>query len=284
MIKFLILFIILSTSLLSVSACDVPPYDQAKMRALFPQGEFPMSQSSTAEGREMHFVSTAKDSKSTRPLIAFVHGAPGDWSAFAAYLADEDLRAKADMISVDRLGYGLSEKGKWEESLPRQARLLQEAVAQYPKADPVILVGHSFGGPVLARYGIDYPQNADHLIMLAASVDPDLEKTKWFQIIADWWWVEWLVPSPLNVANQEILPLKSELADMSPLWDKITAETVVIQGQDDVLVPPGNAAFIAEKLPKAQIIYLDNQGHFLPWEQYDLVKSTILKSIANTKK
>jgi len=140
----------------------------------------------------------------------------------------------------------------------------------------VILVGHSFGGPVIARYAMDYPDTIDHLLILAGSVDPDLEFTKWFQVVANWKWVRPIIPSALDVTNQEILALKNELEIMLPLWTNITADVTVIQGKKDNLVPHENAAFIKQKLPNAKIIYLENQNHFIPWNEYQLVKCALL--------
>ena len=228
-----------------------------------------------ASGRKMHFVATQKPNRAQYPLVIFVHGAPGNWQNFKQYLTDPALREIATLISIDRLGYGKSEKGKWETSLKIQASILHEIVKLYPDSAPKIFVGHSFGGPVLARYGIDYPDNKHQFIILAGSVDPALEVTKWYQILADW--VRFIVPSAWNVANQEILPLKGELEAMLPFWQNIEAKILVIQGRDDKLVPHENARFIKEQIADAEIIYLAGQGHFLPWERYEMIANIIIK-------
>ena len=228
-----------------------------------------------ASGRKMHFVATKKPNQAQYPLVIFVHGAPGNWQNFKRYLTDPALREIATLVSIDRLGYGKSEKGKWEPSLKIQASTLHEIVKLYPDSVPKIFVGHSFGGPVLARYGIDYPDEAHQFIILAGSVDPELEVTKWYQTLANWF--RFIVPSDWNVANQEILPLKGELEAMLPFWQNIQAKLLVIQGRDDKLVPHENARFIKQQIADAEIIYLAGQGHFLPWERYEMIANIIIK-------
>ncbi len=39
-----------------------------------------------------------------------------------------------------------------------------------------ILVGHSLGGPVIARTAMDYPDLVDGLILVGGSIDPEMEK------------------------------------------------------------------------------------------------------------
>lgn len=53
----------------------------------------------------------------------------------------------------------------------------------------------------------------------------------------------------------------------------------VIQGETDWLVPVGNADYARENLKHANIIVIEGQGHFLPWEQYTLVKAQIFKHL-----
>jgi len=218
------------------------------------------------------------------PPVLFIHGAPGDWSAWGQYFADTDLNDNAFLLAFDRPGYGGSEKGKWEPDLKNQSdAFIQAAMKEHD--GPFIAVGHSFGGPVAMQMAIDHHDKLDAMIILAGSIDPDLEKTKWFQYVADFPPVQWLVPSALNVANQEILPLKAELEKQQPSLKNVKTRIVVIQGKDDTLVPPGNADYAEEQLINADltIIRIENRGHFLPWEEYDLVKTEILKLLPEGK-
>ena len=199
--------------------------------------------------REMAYVAVGD---ATKPLVLFVHGSPGRWSNFLSFMADDALLARARIASVDRPGFGKSGPGSVEKSITRQAADIAPILRENA-ASPAILVGHSLGGPVIARIAMDYPDLVGGLIMVAPSIDPELEKTKWYQIPADWLIFSWMIPTDLVMANREILPLKGELEAMLPLWAHITAPTTVIQGEKDRLVPPGNADFAQKVLTRAPV-------------------------------
>ena len=106
------------------------------------------------------------------------------------------------------------------------------------------------------------------------SVDPDLEKIKWFQYPATWWPLRLLIPSQLRVCNEEILPLKSELVAMLPFWKNIKAPTVLIQGELDDLVPPANLDFLLKNLNDKIVLKtmkIPELNHFIPWKRPDLI-------------
>ena len=118
---------------------------------------------------------------SALPLVVFVHGSPGSLSAFIDFMADTALLAKAQLVTVDRPGFGASNFGYAEPSLQKQADLLKPILESHKHQRPVILVGHSLGGPLIARMAMDYPELVDGLVMVAPSIDPELEPNEWFR-------------------------------------------------------------------------------------------------------
>lgn len=234
----------------------------------------------TVDGRTMRFVKTGTDG--TKPLVLFVHGSPGDWRAWVEFLNDPDLNSKADLVAVDRPGFGGSGAGMVERSLEQQCRDIAPLLNHAAPGQRVVLVGHSFGGPVVCRLAMDHPDQVTDLIVLAGSIDPAQEDTRWYQYMAEWPVFRWLVPQELKMANEEIMPLKGGLTTMLPLWPKIHQRVTVIQGEADTLVPPANADFAARMMTNAQpleIIRIPRMNHFLPWKQQDLVKQQILQHL-----
>jgi len=59
--------------------------------------------------------------------------------------------------------------------------------------------------------------------------------------------------------------------------DQITNPTLVIAGADDVLVPPQNAPYIADKIPKAQLVLYENSGHGLMFQYPDRFSGKVIE-------
>ncbi len=226
------------------------------------------------KGKKVHY---AEIGNPNLPTLLFIHGSPGSWDAFATYLKDTLLQKEYHMIAVDRLGYGYSGFGHKEESVGIQAEVFKQLLTTSSNGKKTILIGHSYGGPVIARLAMDYPEKVGGLLFLAASIDPDLEPKKWIQEPATWLVFRWMIPKALVVSNEEILALKNELTLMLPMWDKIKAPSIFIQGEKDVLVHPGNAKFAEKKLINThlKLIMLPEQNHFIPWTMPDTVKMAI---------
>ena len=72
---------------------------------------------------------------------------------------------------------------------------------------------------------------------------------------------------------------------MIPDWSKITCPVAVIHGEKDSLVPFGNVAFAEKVLVNAKIHYFlkKDAGHFIPWQNHDLVVEGILKILSEAK-
>lgn len=220
----------------------------------------------------------------TLPVAFFAHGSPGSWSGFMNFMKDTILLKKVKMVAVDRIGFGESDYGYAEESLARQAEYLKPIVLKYKQmGKKIILIGHSLGGPVIARMAMDYPELIDNLIIVAGSIAPNLEPNeKWFRIPMDFLPIRVLIPASFRASNHEILYLKPELEKMLPLWKNIRQPVIVIQGGKDMFVSPKNADFAQKMLVNAKslkIVKVDTMNHFVPWSHPQLIKKAIIESL-----
>ncbi len=231
-----------------------------------------------AGDRKIHYVTAGNPEQ---PLVLFVHGSPGDWTAFEEYLSNLSLQEIAFMVSVDRPGFGASGAGRHEASLRTQAALLAPLLER-ARGQGAILVGHSLGASVIARMSMDFPLLVAGLLMIAPAVDPDLEDLRWYNRLASAHLIRLLLPQALDTSNQEILPLQGELREMLPLWSRVRAPTIVIQGLKDNLVDPRNADFAEKVLVNSpvQVQRIVDAGHFVVWERPDLIKTALLQLMA----
>jgi pimeloyl-ACP methyl ester carboxylesterase len=237
----------------------------------------PVQHQMEVQGVKMNYAEIGSDSL---PVAFFVHGSPGSWSAFIDFMKDTVLLKKVKMVAVDRIGFGKSDFGNGEKSLVAQVELLKPIVAKFKKSGKkIILIGHSLGGPIIARMAMDYPELIDNLIIVAGSIAPDLEPNeKWFRIPMDFMPISILIPASFRASNHEILYLKPELEKMLPLWKNIRQPVIVIQGGKDMLVNPKNAEFAEKMLVNAKslkVVRIDTMNHFVPWSHPQLIKKAI---------
>lgn len=232
-----------------------------------------------ADGRTIHAV--AMRTQDTLPLVIMVHGSPGASDAYLTYLADTLLSARCQMVAPDRPGFGYTSGfGKPEPSQAAQAAALKAVADRLAPGKKVLLVGHSLGGPVIARFAMDYPETTAGLVIVAGSIDPTQEEHPWWQTVVDAPPVRWLTPKPLWTSNAEIIPLEKELEQMLPLWDRIICPVRVIHASNDQLVPVANAEFARRMLkncPDLAIEILPAGDHFILWSRQDVVRKAILE-------
>jgi pimeloyl-ACP methyl ester carboxylesterase len=239
----------------------------------------PIQYQITVKNRIINYAAIGNDSL---PTVIFVHGSPGSWSGWEGFFKDTVLLQKVKMVAVDRPGFGYSGLGIAVKTLTEQAAILKPIIEKYRKKNKqIILIGHSLGGPLIARMAMDYPQLIDNLIFVAASNSPELEPANWYRHIGDFILFRYLIPKSFRASNREILFVKPELKKMLPLWKNITQKTIIIQGDKDVLVPFENANFTKKMLINAdvEIIIKKDMNHFVPWSNPELIKEAILKII-----
>jgi pimeloyl-ACP methyl ester carboxylesterase len=231
-------------------------------------------------GKEIHYVTSGDESK---PLVLFIHGSPGSLSAFIDFLADTILIQKAFLVSTDRPGFGYSNFGVGEPSLQKQAKALEPILEKYKNNRPIILVGHSLGGPLIAKMAMDFPKLVDGLIIVAGSIDPDLEPNEtWFRAPLATPFLSWILPRSFRASNEEIYQLKPELQEMLPFWKNITCPVIVIQGTKDQLVPYENVDFARKMLINAPVEFMikEDMNHFVPWSNPELIQAAVLKMVS----
>ena len=209
------------------------------------------------------------------PRLILVHGTPGNAEGWADYIVKpiEGFH----VIAYDRPGFGLSDPDGPVVSLSRQAKAIEPFLVPCNGRLPV-LVGHSLGGPVAVQAALDFPDKISGLIILAGSMDPALEKIRWWQNIARYAPIRWILPRPLLNGLEELVALKQELLQMSVNLHKIICPVVIVQGDEDRLVPPANARYMENMFTSARFvktIRLKNQNHYLPWNNRKAVEEAV---------
>lgn len=213
----------------------------------------------------------------TLPLIVFIHGSPGSWDAYAKYLTDSALQNKYQMIALDRPGYGLSDKGNALIAMQAQAAAVKAIIEAEGKGRKPLIVGHSLGGTIAARYAMDYPLELSGVLLLASALSPEAEKIKWYNRVATWKVAQWVLPTDMEVSNLEMYTLSQELLQMEKMWEKIQTPVTSMHGKKDMIADYQTQDYIAAHLPAHLFKRVDfpKENHFIPWTQFHKVVEEI---------
>jgi pimeloyl-ACP methyl ester carboxylesterase len=113
-----------------------------------------------------------------RPGSATVVFESGLGSPVASWLRVQKTIAESTLtIAYDRSGINKSELGKETPTVPYIVSALHTLLAKLEAPPPYVLVGHSWGGPIIHRFAATYPNEVAALVY----VDP----TDWTQTKAD---------------------------------------------------------------------------------------------------
>lgn len=228
-----------------------------------------------SEIHQIHYIETGD---STKPTLFFLHGSPGSWDAYKTYLSDLDLQKKYRLIAIDRPGFGYSNFGE-AENLETQANLILPFIQSKNNNQPITLIGHSMGGPAVAKLATKNPELFKNIVILAGAIDPKAENPEEWRPILMAKPIKYLIPGAFRPSNEELWWLKEDLKIMKPDLNKITSNVIIIHGTEDSLVPFSNVAFMEKEFvnaKKIQTIPIEKADHFIPWSHYEIIKKSLM--------
>ena len=211
--------------------------------------------------------------------IIFIHGSPGSKEGYKDYLENPWLLKNAELISVDRLGYGQSPE-KLEASLDSQSRSIEPLLTK----DKInILVGHSLGATIALDLTLMVPKRVQGMVLIAPALDPKLEEPKWYNKLADTRLVKVFLPDRWKKSNGEMMPLADELSKLSRKdWRLLDPVPVIlIHGDEDSIADPDNSVFAIKRLKGKgkELVKAKGAGHFILWKNPPRVINEIKKII-----
>jgi len=230
------------------------------------------------DSTKLHFVTFGVD---TAQPVLFVHGAPGSWDGYLNLLDDSLLQHNFHLISVDRPGYGKSQKRPKKKlySLEEQAKSIIFALKSNHSNKKAIVIGRSYGAPIAAKLAAMYPDKIEKIILLSPAIDPDTEKFWWFSKLGKVFLVRWFLPERMNTATDEKYAHVKELKILKNDWKYIQSDVTVMAGGKDWIVDTSNFSFAKKMLigKNAKFIFIPESGHLISSSRPDLVKKEIFK-------
>jgi 3-oxoadipate enol-lactonase len=224
-------------------------------------------------------------------LVVLTHGLGGTLDFWSPHV--EALTAHHRVLRWDLRGAGCSTKPPGPYDAALFARDLAALLDRLEEPD-THLVGHSGGGVVSQRFALDFPARVRSLVLASTSSEVGEKAERAWSRLADSVERSGFGPerdpdprgfSPsFAAAHPEIV---RELARCTRQNDPaayaatarafgrynwtaalagITAPTLILQGLDDQMTPPGGAMILARGIPRSRLVMLPSAGHNLPIE------------------
>lgn len=221
-------------------------------------------------------VSYVRSGSEADPRLIYVHGTPGDASAFAEFVRNPIDGVES--ISVDRPGFGRT-GGPALTSFADQAAALEPLLVEREGTWPV-LVGHSLGGPIIARMAADHPERVAAIVIIAGSLDPDLEGPRWFNYVGVA--LSPILPRMFRVSNAEIFAAREQTERLDAVLARVRCPVIIVHGTKDGLVPFANVEYMQTTFTGAssiETIKVDGADHFLLWSRQEIIRHAVGRAL-----
>ncbi len=263
-------------------------------------------------GRSVNYVELGTGDQT----VLFIHGLGGSWQNWLENLprVAESHRA----IALDLPGFGRSEMPVEPISITGFAAAV-DAFCDALGLGPVVLVGNSMGGFTAAEVAIQHPERVEQLVLVdaagisSASVarsragerlarqlmmrgqgDPQSASKMLTRpgFIALGMGLVARYPTRLSkeLLSEQLLTFGDEgfgdsfeailSYDFRHRLEEIGCPVLVIQGEDDVLVPLGDAIEFCERIPGAKLLTLPDTGHVPMFERPVQFNDALLSFVA----
>lgn len=231
------------------------------------------------------------------PLIVFTHGLGSHLDAWQPTVGT--FRDRYTVLTWDVRGFGDSERrpetmapGTWAADL---AALLDEV-----GADDAVIAGFSMGGVISQRFVLDFPARTRALILISTSSEVnDFAEAGWnarADTIEREGLAKALAPTGPAISYgkeyrerhaDEILKAayltieRNDPAcyaaacravsniDYTADLETITCPTLILQGLEDAVTPPGGSVIMSRRIQSSRLVMLEDCGHWIPTERPD---------------
>lgn len=257
-------------------------------------------------GEIVTYLESVQDPKNNKPTIVLLHGFGANkdnFTRFAKHLTDYHV------IIPDLVGFGESTRrqGLNYASDAQAFRIRQFLIKK--QATQSHLGGSSMGGHIALAYGAKYPEGVKSLLLLNTGGFWQVPATPLFknfghgkhplqvQTKADYIKLYKLtmhkppfVPTPMlgsmakiSIANQDIEKnIAGQLIkdDIEARAKKVKVPTLVVWGENDLLLSPDTANYIKKIMPHSKVIMMPETGHLPMIEQPKRVAEDYLAFLA----
>jgi len=263
---------------------------------------------SATDGARIHYEVTGKNGKTPVLMIQGLGASKNAWNLQRIAMA-----TRFRCISFDNRGAGRSDKPTEPFTLEQMA---DDAVAVLDAAgiETAHVVGASMGGVISQIVAVKYPQRVRSLTLVCTAC----RNHPWRQELLQSWaktaeekgmievgkeaaqWVmsprsfrrlvpafTWMGPlaalRPRHSFVSQIDAILNTREDLVDQLSTITAPTMVIVGNQDILTPRGDSEEIAERIPNAELVVISGAAHGLMMEHSSTFNRILIEFLQRTE-
>jgi 3-oxoadipate enol-lactonase len=254
----------------------------------------------TGDGVRLHYKQEGQGTD-----LVLIHGLGMSLRDWDAHLPE--LTRCHRVLRVDVRGFGESEKPAGPYSPQLFARDLA-GVVQTCRVTRAHVAGISMGGVIAQRFALDFPEIVQSLMLISTSSEVNAKgQAAWeelatgveqqgFSTVANF--SERLFAASFVSAHPETVGdrIKRTAANDPHAWAAaaravsafnwtadlagVRVPTLILQGLEDGLTPPGGAVKMDRAFPHSRLLFLPDCGHFVPDEKPEIFTSTVLAFLA----
>ncbi|MCE2557174.1 MAG: alpha/beta fold hydrolase [Acidobacteria bacterium] len=264
----------------------------------------PDRRATAADGATLHYRLAGSG-----PVVVLTHGLGGHLDSWEPTV--DALQDRYTVLTWDVRGFGGSER-RPDTMAPEVWASDLAAVLDEVGADDAVIGGISMGGVVSQRFALDFPDRTRALILISTSSEVNERATAGWNARADLiardglakaltptgpalsYGKEYRERHADDIAEAARLTIERNdaacyaaacraVSDIDYTADlaTISCPTLILQGLEDALTPPGGSVIMSRRIPDARLVMLEHCGHGIPTERPDEFHAEVGAFLAN---
>lgn len=231
--------------------------------------------------KRVHNFSNTKEPNLT---LVFLHGIASNsstWDKATNFLeGTRSMNKNVRFLSFDWLGFGKSKKGRhFEYNYEEQLTALENSLKKEVKDGPVILVAHSMGTLLAAKYAETHKKQVKHLILVSPAVFSREEikfltkpgNNAFYKKIDQKWlknraFTNSMQNIVMNISNQKT-------------FENLTTKTDLIYGKNDIFISQSNLKKLAKTNKKYLKCHETTGRHSITRDKYVKILEILEKEL-----
>jgi long-chain acyl-CoA synthetase len=219
--------------------------------------------------------------------LVFLHGFGGQATQWLYQLNEFSFANRA--IAIDLRGHGHSDRPRSGYSMSQVQSDLEMVLGGLGVNDPIVLVGHSFGGAIATEFTAAHPKRVSHLVLIATAGEFHLNPLYRLLLRLPYANLKMLAPLTRNWLGAQPQVLKAWYFDNLSKWNGwnlfrgLRTPTLVIRGHQDRVFEKPLFEEVARAIPQAEDADVGASGHMVMLERRQAVNRAIARFLQPEK-